>query len=260
MALFGLKRRSRADEPDVWPFSLPEGVRVYAIGDIHGQLHLLQKMQQLIARDVRNRPAGRVIEVYLGDYVDRGENSAGVLSELVDMSLGRRERVFIRGNHDALLEDFVTINPTEAEPVLREWLSLGGLQTLVSYRVPVSLYHADASEVCHRLAEAFPSAHLRFLSHTCIPWFQIGGYFFTHAGVRPEVPLDAQDEDDLMWIREEFLEFDDLFDARIVHGHTIVDRVDVRPNRINVDTGAFGSGRLSCVVLEGSDVGVLVAR
>ena len=260
MPFFGLKRRSRTHEQNDSPFSLPAGVRVYAIGDIHGQLHLLQKMQQLMADDVRSRPTDRVIEVYLGDYVDRGENSAGVLSDLVDMSFGSRELVFIRGNHDALLEDFVAMDPTEAEPALRNWLALGGLQTLVSYRVPVSLYHADASEVCHRLNESMPTSHRRFLSHTCVPSFRIGDFFFTHAGIRPDVPLEEQDEHDLMWIREEFLDCDDLHDARIVHGHTIVDSVDIRPNRINVDTGAFGSGRLSCAVLEGSEVRVLVAR
>jgi serine/threonine protein phosphatase 1 len=220
--------------------------RVYAIGDIHGRLDLLERAIAAIGRDV-DRHGGEALTVTLGDYIDRGPASRGVIERLA-INPFPTSHIALKGNHETLLEAFLS-DPGGGE----HWRRLGGLETLHSYGVPVVdlMLGRNYAEASQRLREALPPHHLDFLrslktshSHGC--------YFLCHAGVRPGVPLDRQSDHDLMWIREEFLSSTVDFGKMIVHGHTPVETPDVRHNRINIDTGAFASGRLTCVVLEES--------
>lgn len=226
---------------------MPEGERVYAVGDVHGRADLLNRLRELIAEDCRSRPAGAATTVFLGDYVDRGADSRGVLDILTSGTFPT-QTIFLTGNHEAMMLAFL-----RAAELGSGWLPNGGVETLQSYGVEVGeLRTALGLETAsQRLREALPASHRHFLQ-TLQLTHQVGGYFFCHAGVRPGVPLDRQAEEDLLWIRKEFLFSTQPFGKIVVHGHTPVREPDVRPNRINVDTGAFASGRLSCVVLEGT--------
>ncbi|MEZ5800775.1 MAG: metallophosphoesterase family protein [Nitratireductor sp.] len=224
---------------------IPDGQRVYAIGDIHGRLDLLERMLGVIDADIAANPASQPTIMFLGDYVDRGPNSSGVVDRLVSLADDPRH-VMLRGNHDQRLQDFVDDADIDGEAFLY-W---GGLATVASYGVDVTGEHTP-QVLSRELARVFPSRHRRFLQN--LPYYHsIGDYFFVHAGVRPGVPLDAQDSHDLMWIRRDFLVHQGSFGKVIIHGHTPVDWVDAQPNRINVDTCAYDSGVLSCVVLEGN--------
>lgn len=228
---------------------LPEGVRIYAIGDVHGRADLLDRKLSLIDAHVAAHPIARPIFLFVGDYIDRGPASREVLDLLINCAKGR-EMVFLRGNHDVYILNFIE-NPA----LLRDWSKIGGLETLMSYGVQPSL-NADATaqkELAKALENALPAAHREFLSGLDVS-FPCGGYFFVHAGVRPGIPLAKQNEDDMMWIRDEFLLHEEDFGKIIVHGHTPVRELDIRPNRINIDTGAYVTGQLTCVVLEGDRV------
>jgi serine/threonine protein phosphatase 1 len=224
---------------------VPDGVRIYAIGDIHGRADLLDQVFKRIDADLAKNPVPHGIEVFLGDYIDRGPASRAVLDRLVARSRTHRT-IFLKGNHETYLIDFVN-NPT----ILEDWQRLGGLETLMSYGITPSI-NAGAAEQA-RLAAAFdqalPESHRRFLgdlksSFTC------GDFYFVHAGVRPGIPLAKQREEDLLWIRRDFLLCEEGFGKVIVHGHTPVPEPDIRPNRINIDTGAYATGRLTCLMLE----------
>jgi len=226
---------------------LPDGIRVYAFGDIHGRSDLLKKMFTVIDADMERNPASRSIEVFLGDYVDRGPDSAHTLDLLLDRSL-YRETVFLKGNHEAFFLE-VLRDPSKLE----EWRQFGGLQTLMSYGIQPSI-NPDASEqtdLISALIEVMPADHLRFLE-SLRPTFVCGDFFFVHAGVRPGIPLKKQQEADLLWIRSEFLDCDEDFGKFIVHGHTPVREPEIRPNRINIDTGAYATGNLTLLTIEGS--------
>ena len=232
---------------------LPEGERVYAIGDIHGNRILLDLLLDRIARHVASAPKAHTTLVFLGDYVDRGPDSAGVIDTLIAPMPFVDRVVHLTGNHEDVMLEFL------AKPDATDhWLRFGGLETMESYGVDIDpSYTGDGNaEIGHAFAQALPPGHLTFLrnlrSHVAI-----GGYFFVHAGVRPGVPLDRQAFNDLIWIREPFLDSNADFGARIVHGHTPVVAADVRRNRINVDTGAFATGCLTCVILEGRRVSLL---
>jgi serine/threonine protein phosphatase 1 len=235
---------------------LPDGVRVYAIGDIHGRADLLEEMLFKIDMDRTSRPpATRALTVFLGDYIDRGPASR----EVLDLLLGHErtnETVFLRGNHETFVPRFL------GEPaVLDEWRLCGGLETLLSYGLKPSI-RPDADEqiaLAEELAKSIPRAHLEFLDSLDL-FFDCGDFFFVHAGVRPGVPIRQQKEEDLLWIREEFLSFEQPFESFIVHGHTPVPLPDLRSNRINIDTGAFATDRLTCIVIEGSAIVPLSAH
>lgn len=222
---------------------LPPGQRVYAIGDIHGLSDALGALLDLVDEDVARRPAAAVTEVFLGDYVDRGPNSAAVVARLLAPAAPGRRRICLKGNHeDAMLAAFADARRVP------QWLTFGGDATLASYGVrgPFEPRHARAG-----LHEALPTAHYRFLS--ALPTHaQIGGLYFAHAGIRPEVPLESQDEEDLIWIREDFLDFAGALPAHVVHGHTPVPSPDHRRWRTNVDTGAVYGGALTAAVFEGA--------
>lgn len=222
----------------------PNGdTRVYAIGDIHGRLDLLERVIAAIGRDT-DRHGGAALTVTLGDYIDRGPASRGVIERLAANPFPT-PFIALKGNHETLLEAFLA-DPGGGE----HWRRLGGLETLHSYGVPVAdlMLGRNYAEASRRLREALPPHHLDFLLSLKTSYSH-GGYFLCHAGVKPGVPLERQNDDDLMWIRDEFLSSTLDFGKIVVHGHTPVEAPDVRPNRINIDTGAFASGRLTCVVL-----------
>ncbi len=236
------------------PASIPEGLRVYAIGDVHGRLDLLETLASRIEADLIDAPQAAVT-VFLGDYVDRGPDSAGVLDMLAARDFPT-EFVALRGNHEEVMLHFL-----EDAEVLDSWRNFGGLETLQSYGIDVipALRGRGYEEMRQSLLEGLPSSHLQFLRETSHST-SFGDYFFCHAGARPGTPLDQQDPGDLLWIRQEFLAFRGGWDKVVVHGHTPVAEPELLSNRINVDTGAFASSVLTAVVLEGSQRRILTTE
>jgi serine/threonine protein phosphatase 1 len=231
---------------------VPDGVRVYAIGDIHGRADLLDGVLSHIDSDLAKTPVSNSLEVFLGDYVDRGPDSRGVLDRLVARNLTHR-MVFLKGNHETFLSQFVS-----KPAILGDWQRLGGLETLMSYGLTPSI-NADTvtqAKLAAALDQAMPPSHRRFLDDLKSS-FTFGDFYFVHAGVRPGIALEKQREEDLLWIRHEFLLCEEDFGKIIVHGHTPVQQVDIRPNRINIDTGAYATGSLTCLVLEEDTIRVI---
>jgi serine/threonine protein phosphatase 1 len=208
-------------------------------------MDLLEAVLQRIDADLAVSAPRRTIQVMLGDYVDRGPASRAVIDRLIERRRGH-EVVCLKGNHDAYVLQFL------ADPaVLEPWRRLGGLATLMSYGLSPTM-HPDADgqkQLAAEFARVLPEAHRRFLADLK-PSFTCGDYFFAHAGVRPGVPLERQAEADLIGIREEFLASQEDFGKVVVHGHTPVMEPEVRPNRINIDTGAYATGRLTCLRIE----------
>jgi serine/threonine protein phosphatase 1 len=233
----------------VKPPRLPDGIRVYALGDIHGRSDLLKEMFTVIDADMLRNPVSRPVEVYLGDYIDRGPNSSRTLDLLIERSLGR-ETVFLKGNHEAYFLELLR-DPTKFE----DWRQFGGLQTLMSYGIQPTLNPniEERNDLMRALARVVPGNHLKFLKSLKAS-FLCGDFFFVHAGVRPGIPLNEQQEADLLWIRNEFLDSDENFGKFIVHGHTPVRAPDIRPNRINIDTGAYATGNLTLLTIQGSSM------
>lgn len=230
--------------------ALPEGQLVYAVGDVHGRLDLLEQLLDLIDGDAEASGTDRRTLVFLGDYVDRGPNSRGVVERLIgDLPRGF-DAHFLKGNHEAILLDFL------AEPWrLDHWLQNGGEETMRSYGVDTEgLASLDASPATWRdaFAQALPEAHLRFFRNLLLS-VSFGDYLFVHAGVRPGVPLGAQSEADLVWIRAPFLNHAESFGKVVVHGHTPGQEPVTRPNRVGIDTGAVFTGRLTALRLEGAE-------
>jgi serine/threonine protein phosphatase 1 len=225
---------------------IPEGIRIYAVGDLHGRVDLLDRLLKHIDDDLASFPAQRAIQVFLGDYVDRGPDSRFVLDRLVARSL-THEVVCLKGNHELFLLNFFH-KPGE----LAHWRQYGGLDTLMSYGVvpPFNPTAEQLAAVSAGLYKAMPAAHRDFLNRLETT-FTCGDYLFVHAGVRPRVALAQQREEDLLWIREEFLQYEQDFEKIIVHGHTPVTLADIHSNRINIDTGAYATGLLTCLILEG---------
>lgn len=226
----------------------PEGTRVYAVGDIHGRADLLRRLHALIRDDAAGAEGARLVVVYVGDYVDRGPDSFGVVEMLLDAPLDGFERHHLKGNHEDFLVHFLETG--EGGEV---WMMNGARQTLESYGVEFSdiAYGAGGMAAARdKFRDFMPERHLAFfrgleLSH------REGDYLFVHAGIRPGVPLDAQKPFDLMWIRDAFLDSQDDHGCVVVHGHTIEHAPQVMANRIGIDTGAFHSGRLTALVVEG---------
>lgn len=233
----------------------PDGTLVYAIGDVHGRLDLLAEMHARIAAEImRLRPADWRI-VHLGDYVDRGPASKGVIEFLVRRSAADRRIVALAGNHDVGFLDFLG----EPDPV-GLFARYGGVETARSYGVELDLQDMGAFGAGSRaLASAVPESHREFLRALEFS-ATFGDFFFCHAGIRPGVALDAQDPKDLIWIRGDFHRHQELFPKIVVHGHTPVTEPEVLPNRVNVDTGAFASGRLTALVIDGAEKRLLTAE
>jgi serine/threonine protein phosphatase 1 len=235
------------------PKSLPPGERVYAVGDIHGRLDLLVEMQSLILAHAQLLPPQSVTVVWLGDYVDRGPSSREVIDQLIAFSAGPLRSIFLMGNHEEALLRFL-IDPRNGH----QWRRFGGLATLISYGVDVSKFRLGrgAGKTRSDFLTALPRSHQDLLLALTFS-FALGDFFFCHAGVRPGVDLDKQHPQDLIWIRDEFLYCQQDFGMMIVHGHTPVLQPELHRNRVNVDTGAFATGRLTCAVIEGSEIGFL---
>ena len=228
----------------------PPGTRVYAVGDIHGRDDLLEQLGLLIHEDAYRRQAPRNVVVYLGDYVDRGGKSREVIERLLRAPLPGFESVHLKGNHEDIMLRFlddIAVAPT--------WLTYGGMETLESYGIEPPLPQAPPSELLRAqglLRQALPPAHVDFLRGLRMT-HEEGDYAFVHAGVKPGVPLAAQREEDMLWIRDEFLTSQASFGRIVVHGHSISRDPDVRQNRIGIDTGAFATGRLTAFVAEGTE-------
>jgi serine/threonine protein phosphatase 1 len=232
-------------------------MHLYAIGDIHGHLGLLQAAHDLVADDIARHGPGRLVHV--GDLVDRGPDCKGVIDYLMRGLAEGRDWVVLKGNHDRMFTRFLR-DPTEPEPGLRSelgWLhpKLGGSATLASYGVanaadrPIAKVHADA-------IAAVPQAHIDFIN--ALPTLhQTGEAAFVHAGIRPGIPLQDQTETDLVWIREPFLMEPASHGPLIVHGHTAINQATHYGNRLNIDSGAAYGGPLSAVVIEGREVALL---
>jgi serine/threonine protein phosphatase 1 len=215
---------------------------MYVVGDIHGRVDLLAAVHQRIDEDkVRTRPE-RTVEIYLGDYVDRGPDPAGVVSRLIERGQSTYA-LFLRGNHEQLLLDFL-----DGRDCLEQWQTLGGIATMLSYGVPTSLLSRppSADAVRASLIQALPEAHKTFYQQTG-SYVRASPYLAVHAGVRPGVTLEDQTVGDLLGIRQDFLDFQGDLGFIVVHGHTPVMTPDLRRNRINIDTGAFATNRLTCL-------------
>ncbi|MCW2283827.1 serine/threonine protein phosphatase 1 [Rhodoblastus acidophilus] len=227
------------------PPRVPENARLYVIGDVHGRLDLLHDLELRIEADLATAPE-RVLTIFVGDYVDRGGDSAGVLDRL---SAGEfcTDIACLRGNHEEVMLQFLS-----DESVLDSWRKFGGLETLHSYGVNVAdvMRGAGYDRAQVDLLRVLPTRHREFLEKTRLS-LTVGDYFFCHAGVRPGVPLENQSPHDLLWIREEFIRNEASFGKVVVHGHTPTAAPEVKSNRINVDTGAYASSILTALVLEG---------
>ncbi|OYX35175.1 MAG: serine/threonine protein phosphatase [Brevundimonas subvibrioides] len=227
----------------------PEETVVWAVGDIHGRSDLSAPLIDAIRADLVASAASRKVIVFLGDHVDRGPDSRGVLDQLVEVGSDTRLEVHcLRGNHEERLEAFLD------EPDLGpSWCDYGGREALMSYGVVPPVMKGDADgwvAASVALGEALPDSHRRLLRSQayCV---SIGDYFFAHAGARPGVPLEAQSPEDLMWIRQAFLDHPAPFEQVVVHGHTPSETVVWDGRRIGVDTGAYATNVLSAVRLEG---------
>ena len=230
--------------------AVPAGTRVYAVGDIHGRADLVERLHLRMRLDAADAPETRCIVVYLGDYIDRGLDSRGVLDAVAGGPGPEFDAIHLKGNHEDFLLRFLD-NPSGAHV----WLANGGVSTIRSYGVRPEL-SASASDLRDRFAGALPDRHRRFLSSLRLS-ATVGDYFFVHAGVRPGVALDAQDPDDMLWIRDEFLSAAGDFGKVVVHGHTPTSEPAFEGTRIGIDTMAWASGRLTCLVLHGTAQGVL---
>jgi len=230
---------------------LPEGMRIYAVGDIHGRADLLANVFGRIDADRAASPSCRVVEIYLGDLIDRGPASRGVIDLLIERA-SRREIVCLKGNHEDLALRFL-VDPS----LFSTWTKLGGRETLMSYGLTPLVRGFDEQEALARaFGAALPPAHRSFLMGLPV-FYACGDFLFVHAGIKPGVALERQRELDLLWIRDEFLDWDAPFEKMIVHGHTPVLEPEFRHNRIDIDTGAYATGKLTCLRIEGFDFGLL---
>jgi serine/threonine protein phosphatase 1 len=224
---------------------VPDGTLVYCIGDIHGRDDLLRQMAQRIDADLKTRSLDHAVTVFLGDYIDRGPDSKSVVERLASGNWPT-SIIALAGNHEDFLLTFLDDAGT-----LDFWRGQGVLETLHSYGVDVgpAMAGRDFEEVQAAFTACFPKQHRNFLEALKVS-ASIGDYFFCHAGVRPGVALDRQNRDDLLNIREPFVSSKAEHGKLVVHGHTPAVAPEVRPNRIGIDTGAYATGRLTCLILE----------
>jgi serine/threonine protein phosphatase 1 len=221
------------------------GKRIYAVGDIHGRADLLAALLTRIDDDLKAHPANDSLQLFVGDYIDRGPSSREVIELLLER-VQHHNVVLLKGNHEDCILRFL-----DDPSVLADWHRIGGLNTVISYGITPTRWSDPRSqhEIAIALKDSLPESHWSFLeslvlSYTC------GDFFFVHAGVRPGIPINAQRERDLLWIRDEFLLCEEDFGKIVVHGHTPAAKPDVRSNRINIDTGAYATGHLTCLVLD----------
>ena len=227
----------------------PVGKRAYAVGDIHGRADLLDLLLGDIERDILSRPQAENYVVFLGDYVDRGPASREVIDRLSSLASDIFTPIFLIGNHEEVLLRLLA----GEQGLLASWLKFGGAQCARSYGLdPRKLGRQEERAALKALGEAVPQHHAQFLREL-VDTFRFGDYLFVHAGIRPGVDLGEQSQLDLRWIRAPFLEDRSDHGFMVIHGHTISEAVDEQPNRIGIDTGAYWSGVLSAVGLEGAE-------
>ena len=234
----------------------PRGWRAYAVGDVHGRLDLLDQLLDKIHEDLNRRPAKKVLLVFVGDLIDRGPSSAHVVERLRTYIHPNVQTAFILGNHEEVL---LRILAGDAE-LITKWRWFGGTECLSSYGVDtVKLAKMKVEDALEVICAAIPREHIEFLE-TFDDSCRFGDYLFVHAGIRPGVEIDQQRQSDLRWIREAFL-FDETDHGFIVvHGHTIRPEVEIRGNRIGIDTGAYQSGVLTALAIEGPECWFLDTR
>lgn len=230
--------------------SVPDGQRIYAVGDIHGRVDLLGRLHHSIRKHaiIDSANISKTI-VYLGDYVDRGFDSKEVINFLLGARLGDINSVYLKGNHEDVLLRFL-----EDASLGPAWFAIGGNATALSYgvNIPRELSAEEKFQyVRQQLRQLIPPDHLAFFKRLDLT-YEAGDYFFVHAGIRCGVPLELQHPKDLLWIRDEFLRRDQNCGKVIVHGHSISHRPEVKRNRIGIDTGAYATNTLTCLVLEGA--------
>ena len=230
-------------------FSIANGERWYAVGDIHGCHELLNRLFRLIEADDERRDTADTRLIFLGDYVDRGAQSSSVIDLMMKLDAGDNRVVFLMGNHEETLLSVADGNRRAAT----QFHKMGGRETLLSYGVIAEDYdNADAAGVVDLVRSAIPADHIQWLrdlpnSHA------VGDYLFVHAGIRPGMALRDQLPSDLRWIRKDFLESTAHHDSMIIHGHSVSAQIDERANRIGIDTGAYATGRLTAIGLEGTE-------
>jgi serine/threonine protein phosphatase 1 len=259
--LFQRPQAARPAEPTVGGRAprVPRGTRVYAVGDVHGRLDLLAAMEQLIEADRREHGRYRdAFVVHLGDLVDRGFDSRKVLDHLARRhghpGVRGPTTALLLGNHDLWLREFAAAGHADPEQTA-SWMRFGGDATLLSYGVKLDLRQPEPERydaAREQLQRRFPPEHAALLDQLDLA-FGFGDYFFCHAGIRPDVPLERQSEGDLLWIREPFLSWSGDCGKIVVHGHTVEEAPVTRVNRVGVDTGACWTGRLTCLVLDGAE-------
>ena len=227
----------------------PKGYRAYAVGDIHGRVDLLEHLLAKIHADLQHHPARKTLLVFVGDLVDRGPSSAQVIERLRCYRRDGVQPVFLLGNHEEVLLRIVAGDSS----VVESWLKFGGLQCLQSYGVTLARIRGRSAEEVVELVQAtVPKEHVEFLE-SFVDSCRFGDYLFVHAGIRPGIDVDQQSQAYLRWIRDPFLFDESDHGFVVVHGHTITDEVEERPNRIGIDTGAYRSGVLTALAVEGNE-------
>ncbi|MEO7680382.1 MAG: metallophosphoesterase family protein [Sphingomonas sp.] len=237
-------------------FEIPPDTRAYAIGDVHGRYDLLVTLLGRIEADSRERPCAREYIVFLGDLIDRGPDSRGVLDYLLRARQFMPNPIFLAGNHEEML---LRVLRHDADQIVN-WLNFGGHECVESYGLDASLLATMSPERAQeKIRGAIPQEHIDFIAGFADS-FRLGDYLFVHAGIRPGVPLEDQTVQDLHWIREDFLSSPARFPYMVVHGHTISATPDERNNRIGIDTGAYNSGKLTALCIEGTERKFIEAR
>ncbi len=246
--LFKTRSAAKISQPHV-----PPGRRVYAVGDIHGCADLLDELIGLIEADERERGPAVTTLIFLGDMVDRGPASAAVIDRLRGLATTRPDVRFLLGNHEEIF-----LGALDGEPkALRLFCRIGGRETVLSYGMDAAEYERlDYEQLVQRLDILVPDEHRAFLA-AFEDMIVIGDYVFVHAGVRPDTPLDRQRTSDLRWIRDPFLDHRSTLGKIVVHGHTMTEEIEHRVHRIGIDTGAYSSGRLTALGLEGTETWAL---
>ena len=231
---------------------IPVGLYAYVVGDVHGRADCLENIFNRIDDDSKNIVESSKYEIYLGDYVDRGQDSKKVLDLLVQRQQ-QRQTIMLRGNHE-----YMFCEAFENPDNLADWACMGGIETIASYGVDIQWPLAkDQNLYIHReWVKKVPVSHRVFLKNLRNS-FELGSYFFCHAGVRDGIKLRNQSVDDLLWIREEFLSSNVWHGKLVVHGHTPVEQPEFKTNRINIDTGAYITNNLTCIKLYGHEKEIL---
>lgn len=232
----------------------PPNTRLYAIGDVHGRADLLSQLHRMILADAAPHVSDqKLVTIHLGDYVDRGPQSSDVIELLSNAILPGFETVFLKGNHEQLMLDYLSGGDG------RTWFNNGGDATAKSYGITpleADLWGDGATDTRAALNHMIPEEHIGFLNNLALS-VRFGDYFFAHAGIDPTLALDRQSDHDLLWIRHPFLTSTQHHGAIVVHGHSITRSVDFQPNRVGIDTGAWRSGVLTALVLQDDEQNLL---